>query len=47
VRHPGPERRMIDHRENATAFRVSGAREGAGMVDLPHELEVRVAVEAR
>jgi ABC-type polysaccharide/polyol phosphate transport system ATPase subunit len=46
VRHPGRERRMIDHRENAAAFRVSGAREEAGMVDLPHELEVRTAVRA-
>jgi ABC-type polysaccharide/polyol phosphate transport system ATPase subunit len=37
VIHDGSPRRVIDHRENAARFDVSGGRQGAGIVDLPHE----------
>ena len=40
VRHPGAERRLMDHRENAASFEVIGAPPMGGMVDLPHSLSV-------
>ena len=40
VRHPGVERRLMDHRENAASFEVIGAQATGGMVDLPHSLSV-------
>jgi ABC-type polysaccharide/polyol phosphate transport system ATPase subunit len=40
VRHQGAERRLMDHRENAASFEVTGARISGGMVDLPHSLSV-------
>jgi len=38
VRHSGTERRLKDHRENATSFDVVGAAVSGGMVDLPHSI---------
>jgi ABC-2 type transport system ATP-binding protein len=46
VRHEGSEHRLMDHRDNAASFFVSGAREGAGLVDLAHEVRV-VRLEER
>ena len=40
VRHHGVERRLMDHRENATSFGVVGAPTTGGMIDLPHSLSV-------
>ncbi len=40
VRHPGVERRLMDHRENAASFEVIGRAATGGMVDLPHSLSV-------
>ena len=40
ARHSGQVRRLMDHRESAGFFEVTGARSGVGMVDLAHELEV-------
>ena len=43
VRHHGASRGFMDHRENAASFAVTGGREGAGMVDLPHQVEIAPA----
>jgi ABC-type polysaccharide/polyol phosphate transport system ATPase subunit len=45
VRHPGTDRRMIDHREGAAFFNVSGARRGTGIIDPPHDFGVARARE--
>jgi energy-coupling factor transporter ATP-binding protein EcfA2 len=35
--HDGAPRRVIDHREDAARLEVTGGRQGAGIVNLPHE----------
>ena len=46
VRHRDEERRLIDHRDNAAAFVVSGGKPVAGIVDLPHDVQI-LRVEER
>ncbi len=38
VRHGTTERRLMDHRENAASFDVTGAPPSGGMVELPHTM---------
>jgi ABC-2 type transport system ATP-binding protein len=45
VRHRDEERRLIDHRDNAASFVVSGGEPVAGVVDLPHDLQIVRAEE--
>jgi hypothetical protein len=40
VRHRDQERRLIDHRDNAATFVVSGGKPVAGILDLPHDLQI-------
>src|SRR5215211_7336292 len=46
VRHLDEERSLIDHRDNAVSFVVSGGQPVAGVVDLPHDLQI-LRVEER
>ena len=43
VAYRGTGQRMLDHRENAATTVVTGGREGAGTVDLPHSVEIVTA----
>jgi hypothetical protein len=46
VTHRGPGQRYMDYREAAASVVVTGARNEAGIVDLPHDVEIaRVAAE--
>ncbi|HEY1358194.1 MAG TPA: ABC transporter ATP-binding protein [Thermoleophilaceae bacterium] len=45
VRHRDQERRLIDHRDNAATFVVSGGKPVAGILDLPHDVQIVRAEE--
>jgi hypothetical protein len=36
----------MDHRENAATTVVTGGRQGAGTIDLPHTVEITAATTA-
>ena len=40
VAYRGTGQRLMDHREDAASTVVTGGREGAGTVDLPHSVEI-------
>ena len=40
VAYRGTGQRLLDHRENAATTVVTGGREGAGTIDLPHSVEI-------
>jgi ABC-type polysaccharide/polyol phosphate transport system ATPase subunit len=40
VRHRTKEQELIDHRDNAAMFAVTGGKPVAGMVDLPHDFQI-------
>ena len=40
VGRPGRSRRLMDHRLDAATVTVQGSRQGAGVVDLPHEVSI-------
>jgi ABC-type polysaccharide/polyol phosphate transport system ATPase subunit len=41
VSYTSSPRRVIDHRENAARLEVTGGRQGAGIVDLPHSFALQ------
>ncbi len=43
VAYRGTGQRLLDHRENAATAVVTGGREGAGTIDLPHSVEITAA----
>jgi ABC-type polysaccharide/polyol phosphate transport system ATPase subunit len=45
VRHRDEELTLIDHRDNAATFVVAGGKPVAGVVDLPHDLQILRAEE--
>jgi ABC-2 type transport system ATP-binding protein len=48
VSYKGPGQQLMDHREDLASMVVTGGRQGAGAVDLPHEMEIiRVEEPAR
>jgi len=46
VAYRGTGQRLMDHREDAATTVVSGGREGAGTVDLPHTVEITAETTA-
>jgi hypothetical protein len=46
VAYRGTGQRLMDHRENAATVVVSGGREGAGTIDLPHSVEITAETPA-
>jgi ABC-2 type transport system ATP-binding protein len=40
VRRRNEERTLIDHRDNAATFTITGGKPVAGVVDLPHDLQI-------
>ena len=40
VAYRGTGQQLLDHRENAATTVVTGGRQGAGTVDLPHSVEI-------
>jgi ABC-type polysaccharide/polyol phosphate transport system ATPase subunit len=45
VRHRDEEKTLIDHRDNAATFAITGGMPVAGVVDLPHDLQILRAEE--
>jgi ABC-type polysaccharide/polyol phosphate transport system ATPase subunit len=46
VAYRGTGQQLLDHRENGATVIVTGGREGAGAVDLPHSVEITEAAPA-
>jgi ABC-type sulfate/molybdate transport systems ATPase subunit len=46
VAYSGTGQRLMDHRENAATTVVTGGRQGAGTIDLPHTVEITAATTA-
>jgi len=46
VAYRGTGQRLMDHRENGATTVVTGGREGAGTVDLPHSVEITASAPA-